>query len=321
VKKVLVWTVALAAGIVVAAWAAVELRWRRTFDAPFPAIVESHDPAALERGRYLVYGPATCAYCHVPREQWSTLEKGAELPLTGDHVFRLPFGEFLSPNLTPDASTGIGARSPGQLARVLRYGVRADGRAAFPLMAFHEMSDDDLADVIAFLRSRPAVAHAVPDHRLTLLGKTLMAFAIGPVGPSAAPRATSPKGLSIERGEYLANDVASCVECHTDRGGDGQFVGPKFAGGQKMDLALDKDRIAVPPNLTPDPSTSPIGRWDEGMFVTRFRAGEVIRGTPMPWGAYAHMTEDDVRSIYRYLKTLPPTVNHTGPPMQKRARE
>jgi len=74
----------------------------------------------------------------------------------------------------------------------------------------------------------------------------------------------------------------------------------------------------VPPNLTPEPSTSPIGRWDEGMFVTRFRAGEVIQGTPMPWGAYAHMTEDDVRSIYRYLKTLPPTVHDTGPAMRAR---
>ena len=95
------------------------------------------------KGEYLVYSAAACAYCHVPREEWDRLDKGERLPLTGHHLFRLPFGDFYSPNLTPDDGTGIGRRSDAELARVLRFGVRADGRAAFPLMEF-ELTDEDL---------------------------------------------------------------------------------------------------------------------------------------------------------------------------------
>ena len=314
------WLVALAVGLLMlvgVAFAAVELRSTRTFDVAPPVLAFVNDSETIERGRYLVYGPAACAYCHVPREQWTTLGEGTELPLTGNHIFRLPLGEFLSPNLTPDPATGIGRRTDAQIARILRLGVRADGRAAFPLMTYQHLSDDDLVAVIAFLKSREPVANAVPDHRLTLLGKALMAFAIEPIGPSTTPRRTSPVGLSVERGEYLANAVSSCAECHTDRGDNGELVGPRFAGGQLMDLA-DPTKIAVPPNLTPDTDTSPVGRWDEEMFVVRFRSGEVIPGTPMPWGAFARMTEDDVRSIYRYLRTLPPTRHDTGPGMRDR---
>ena len=297
--------------------AATELRSKRTFDVPYPAIAFPTDPATIERGRYLVYGPAACAYCHVPREQWTTLGEGTELPLTGNHIFRLGPVSFSPPNLTPDEATGIGRRTEGELARMLRHGVRADGRAAFPLMSYQNVSDDDLAAIVAFLRSRPPVANAVPGHRLTLLGKALMAFAIEPVGPATPPRRTSPVGPSVERGDYLANNVSACAECHTDRGPDGALVGPRFGGGQQMDLA-DPTKIAVPPNLTPDADTSPVGKWDEEMFVVRFRAGEVIPGTPMPWGAFARMTEDDVRSVYRYLRTLPPTRHDTGPGMRDR---
>ena len=58
------------------------------------------------------------------------------------------------------------------------------------------------------------------------------------------------------------------------------------------------------------------GQWSEDVFVARFRQGELIAGTPMPWGAYARMTDDDLRSVYRYLRTLPPAIHETGDPVQ-----
>jgi hypothetical protein len=306
----------LLAFLVVIAFVAIEIRSRRTFDAPMPPIAASTDPAIVAKGRYIAYAAAACAYCHIPRQQWAALDK-AELPLSGNHVFPLPFGQLISPNITPDMETGIGKRTDGELARIMRYGVRADGRAAFPFMSFHDMSDEDLTAVISFLRSQPAVRQDVPAHRLSLLGKALMAFAIQPTGPTTTPPATSPVAPSVERGEYLATRISSCVECHTDRDPrNGDFVGPKFGGGQKMDLAADSTRVAVPPNLTPDPKTSPVGLWSEDVFVGRFRMGETLAGTPMPWGAYARLTEDDLRSIYRYLRTLPPYEHDTGPRMQ-----
>jgi mono/diheme cytochrome c family protein len=295
--------------------AVVEWRWTGRFDAPYPAIAASTDPAMVAQGQYLVYGAAACAYCHVPREAWKTLDQGVRLPLTGDHLFRLSFGEIYSSNLTPDGASGIGERTDAELARVLRYGVRGDGRAAFPLMEF-QLSDEDLIAVLSYLRAQRPASHAVPDHRLSLFGKTLMAFAISPTAPPKTPPSASPKTPSIERGAYLANSVSSCGSCHTDRGNDGALREPPFGGGQRMDVAADATKVYVSPNLTPDPTTSPIGRWSEDTFVSRFRRGEEIAGTPMPWGAYARMTDDDLRSVYRYLRTLPPTVRRTGPPVQ-----
>jgi mono/diheme cytochrome c family protein len=300
-----------AAGIV------LEARWKRRFDAPYPAIGARPEPAIVARGEYLVYGAAACAYCHVPREQWGRLDRGERLPLTGHHLFRLPFGDIYSANLTPDQETGIGRRSDAELARVLRFGVRADGRAAFPLMEF-QLSDEDLTSIVSYLRSQRPVAHAVPEHRLTPFGKALMAFAIAPASPAAGARATSPAGATVERGAYLANNVSSCVSCHTNRGPDGALTGPAFGGGQRMDVAADATKVFVSPNLTPDPGTSPVGAWPEDTFVARFRVGEVIPGTPMPWGAFARFSDDDVRAVYRYLRSLPRTRNPTGPAMQAR---
>jgi len=318
VSRVFAWGILLVLVLAIAVLGSIELRWKRRFDAAYPSISASTDAAAIARGEYLVYGAAACAYCHVPREDWSRLEKGERLALTGDHLFRLPFGEIYSANLTPDRGTGIGARSDGEIARILRFGVRADGRAAFPLMEFR-LSDDDLAAVVSYLRAQPAVAHAVPNHRFSLFGKALMAFAIAPVQPAKAPPATSPAGATVERGAYLANDVSSCVSCHTNRGPNGALVGPPFGGGQRMDVAADATRVFVTPNLTPDPATSPVGAWPEDAFLGRFRLGELIPGTPMPWGAFKRLTDDDLRAIYRYLRSLPPTPNATGPAVQPKA--
>jgi len=298
--------------------AAVQVRWRRRFDAPYPAVAVSTDPAAVARGEYLVYGAAACAYCHVPREQWSRLDKGEPLPLSGDHLFRLPFGDIYSANLTSDPATGIGRRSDSELARILRFGVRADGRAAFPLMTFR-LSDEDLGDVVSYLRVQRPVARAVPEHRLSLLGKTLMAFAIAPEPLRRPALHTTPRGATLARGEYLANDVASCVSCHTNRASNGALVGAPFGGGQRMDVAADATKVFVTPNLTPDAATSPVGAWPEDTFVARFKAGELIPGTPMPWGAFARLTEEDVRAVYRYLRSLPPTRNAIGAVIQPKA--
>jgi hypothetical protein len=47
--------------------------------------------------------------------------------------------------------------------------------------------------------------------------------------------------------------------------------------------------------------------------------GEIVPGSPMPWGAFARFTDEDVRAIYRYLRSLPPTLNRTGPAIQPKS--
>ena len=58
--------------------AAIELRWTRRFEAPYPPLAASVDPAVVAEGEYLVYSAAACAYCHVPREQWAALDRGEQ---------------------------------------------------------------------------------------------------------------------------------------------------------------------------------------------------------------------------------------------------
>lgn len=317
--------IALGAIVVVAVVggaSAVNLRWKRTFEAPYPEIQASLDPAIIARGEYLAYGPAHCAYCHTPESEHEKLDAGEPVPLRGGLEFDLPFGKIFAPNLTPERETGIGARTDGELARVIRHGVRADGRAMIPFMEFHKLSDEDLIALISFLRAQPAVRNEVPDHAFNFMGKGLMAFLIGPVGPIGSPPAAGPaSAATIERGQYLANNVAACVSCHTNRSmKDGRFIGPRFAGGQVQQYTPDPRTVLVTPNLTPDSTTGHITNWAEADFVARFRAGLKIQGSHMPWGAYARMSEDDVRAIYRYLRSLPPVEYATGPIVQPKGR-
>jgi mono/diheme cytochrome c family protein len=317
-RRIVVGSVVVVIALLAVAVVVVEARWMRTFDAPYPVVQATTDPVLIEKGRYLVYGPASCAYCHVPKSEWPLLDRGEMVPLAGAHEFPLPFGVFYSSNLTPDRRTGIGRRSDRELARMLRHGVRADGRAPMPFMEYQAMSDEDLTAILSFLRSQAPVQREVPEHRLELMGKALFAFFIEPAPPRAARR-TSPRGATVERGEYLANDIALCVACHTNRNlMDGSFTGPKFAGGLKMDYAADPTKVQAPPNLTPDPRTGRIAQWSEEDFVDRFRRGPTFDESIMPWGAYRRMTDDDLRAIYRYLRTLDPVQNDTGAFVQEK---
>lgn len=296
----------------------VLLRWRRTFDEPLPDIHASTDSTVIATGRYLAYGPAHCAYCHTTAETAPALDRGEQPPLSGGFVFNIPPGTFRTPNLTPDRETGIGAMSDGQVARMLRYGVRRDGRAAVPFMNYHLLSDADIRSLISFLRSQPPVSHRVPPHSLNFIGKAVMAFVIKPIGPSTPPPAQSPPaGTSIERGAYLVTAVAECADCHTERSMlDGHFTGPRLAGGTAFEAEGRPDLLVVPPNLTPDPKTGRIASWTEDQFLARFRQGRLIPGTPMPWNAFARMTDDDLRAIYRYLRTVAPVEHDPGPSLR-----
>ena len=60
------------------------------------------------------------------------------------------------------------------------------------------------------------------------------------------------------------------------------------------------------PNLSPDSKTGHIADWTEEMFIKRFRKGKQIPESPMPWGPFSRMTDDELKAIYRYLKTVKP---------------
>jgi mono/diheme cytochrome c family protein len=315
-KKILVGFLLL---LVVAAFGlivTVNLRYDRTFDAPHPTIKASTDSALIARGRYLAYGPAHCSYCHAPLTGIQQVENGEEVPLKGGFDFKLPLGIIYAPNITPDEETGIGKLTDGELARALRYGVRHDGRALIDFMPFYDVSEYDLTAIISFLRSQQPVKNPRPEHEWNLLGKAVLSFAIKPMGDGEVPPSPAPDSTAAY-GQYIANSVANCRGCHTNRDMmTGAYVGPELAGPGRFEVFDELGNIidgkhVIAPNITPDPETGRMAGWTKKDFIKRFRDGRVIPGTPMPWGPFKRMSDIELTALFNYLQTVPPVKNVT----------
>jgi mono/diheme cytochrome c family protein len=300
-KKILKWSGLSLAGLALVLTVTVLVLERRSYDPGYPAVKASSDPAVIARGRYLAYGAAHCVDCH------------GGLALSGGVEFHLPFGTVRTANITPDRETGIGAMRDEEIARSLRYGVGRNGRTLLPFMPFADLSDEDLTAIVSFLRAQAPVQKRVETRSLNALGHVVLAFAIKPSGPTAPIKARVPAGATAAYGSYLVNSVGNCKGCHTNRDlRTGAFTGPSLAGGLQMESHVDTRTHFVTPNLTPDPATGRIANWTEEIFLARFRTGKGAQDTPMPWPAFARMTDDDIKAIYRYLRSLPPVHNDTG---------
>jgi len=315
-RKVFLATALLIVLAVLATTIYIASRQHLRFHPPEPAVVASADTAVIARGRYIVRNVADCGGCHGATDQIDAYMAGVETPLSGGFTFKIPPGEFRVRNITPDPETGIGRFSDGAIARALRYGVGYDGRALLPFMEMQGLSDEDLRAVVSYLRSQAPVRHPIPDHHYNLLGMIVRATALAnPVGPKTTPPKDSPRGATVENGRYLAGSVANCWACHTQRDPNtGGLTGTLYAGTVGFTDDLNPGRTWNPPNLTPAPKTGRTALLSEDEFVDRFRKGRLIAGSPMPWQAFSRMSEDDLRAIYRFLRTLPPVERDTGPP-------
>ncbi|HAP00154.1 MAG TPA: cytochrome C [Fibrobacteres bacterium] len=313
---------AAVAGFVILASVAATLYalvgYRKTWDVPLPATRASTDSSAIARGRYIVYGPGRCADCHSPDSTRPQLFLGQEVPLIGGPGEHTYLGTWSAPNLTPDSATGIGAVSDGQLARMMRHGVNREGRIGLPFMdAFADLTEEDLIAVLSFLRSLPPQPGVPPKPQLNLLGKITLSYFIQPYAPRTTLREKLTPEPSVRYGEYLANTLGGCGACHTARSlKTGEYLSPFFSGGLAFHSHLHPDTVYVSPNLTPDSATGRITAWSEQDFMQRFRAGLLIPDAPMPWGGFSRMTDDDLRALYRYLRSLAPVHHETGPTIQ-----
>jgi len=316
-RKILVALVVLVAIVVAGAATFVASRQNLKFDAPFPTVAASTDSTVIARGRYVVRTLANCYMCHGDTAQRAAFMAGADVPLSGGYHWDIPPGTFYARNITPDAETGVGSFSDGAIARALRQGVGSDGRALLPFMEMQGLSDEDLVAVVSYLKSQPPVHNVVPAHRYTLLGKVVKATVLAnPVGPKVAPPKATPQGATVENGRYLVESVGNCWACHTQRDEKtGQLVGPRFGGATGFLEPSDPGHVWAPPNITSDATTGRLGQMTEDEFVTRFRAGRLLPGSPMPWQGFMRMSDEDLRAIYRYLKTVPPVRRDVGPPV------
>ena len=119
------------------------------------------DEAQLKRGEVL-FQAADCVACH-------TDVKGGGRPLAGGRPLTTPFGVFFSPNISPDWQTGIGSWSEAEFRRALRKGVGRHRQYLFPVFpypAFTGMTDADIGDLLAYLRTRTPVEQLNKPHQL-----------------------------------------------------------------------------------------------------------------------------------------------------------
>ena len=263
-------------------------------------------PERLKRGAYLAEHVAGCTVCHTPHEDGpngseivpSKKGSGQVFPIAG-----LP-GTLIAPNITPDPETGVGNFTDDQLARAIREGISHDGQTLFPMMPYahyRRMSDEDLASVIVYIRALPPLRNPLPRTDIHFPVKYLVRGVPEPVRETVQADLSTP----VSRGEYLVN-LSVCSECHTPRKRGRPDSSMKFGGGQAFD---DSGKI-VSPNITPD--ATGIGNYTEDMFVKVMRTGYVGKrqlSTAMPWQFYGGQTEEDLKAMYAYLRTLPP-VSH-----------
>ena len=294
-------------------------------DTKLPSVQASTDPAVIEQGRYLVHSTAHCSQCHSTDDRPHP-EKIKTSPLRGGLAFKMgPLGTRYAPNLTPHA-TGIASRSDAELARTIKTGVLHSGELSFFMrIAAAVPSDEDVVAILSYLRSTKPETNEVPNGEWKLFGKVLLTYAFPPLTPRTDP---PPKHVppsetpSVERGKYLAENLMLCTTCHTkmDEKTFKRF-GP-VAGGSLPDRSHgddDGDMEFVAPNLTSHP-TGITGKMDEAAFVARLRAGRAFKSSIMPWENFSTATDADLKSVYLFLKSLPPTDNDVGQTYRKREK-
>lgn len=265
-------------------------------------------PQRLERGRYLATSLTGCMDCHSQRD-WTkhggpivagTEGRGEPFPLPG-----FP-GTVVAPNITPDPATGAGNWTDDQLARAIREGIAHDGGTLFPLMPYLEfarMSDEDLASIVVYIRSLPAINHAAPPTQIQFPVKYLIRNTPQPItGTVSSPNPAD----KLKWGEYLVQ-LGGCQSCHTPQSRGQAIAGMAFGGGQAFQGPWGTVSAA---NITPNPSG--ISYYDETLFIQALRTGYVKARelkAIMPYGVYGNLTDDDLKAMYAYLRTLAPVTH------------
>jgi mono/diheme cytochrome c family protein len=297
----------------------VQLTWNRPVSRPVSEMTAPTDAETVARGEYLYNYTEICWFCHGSEGSHSPGE-----PQAGGREFDATeigpgFGYLYGSNVTPDSETGIGVWSDGELVRAIREGMDREGRLIFPIMEaewYHGMSDEDALALVAYMRSLPPVRNEVPPNRLSFAAKALIALGmVKPQPPISEPVVAPPRGATAEYGEYLALHGSMCAGCHTPRSPNtGVYDMTRLFGGG--DFLIHEERLdATGTNLTPDGATG-LGDWTEEQFVTAMRTGVRPDGTVMvtfmPWLVYSRWTEDDLRAIWLYLRSLEP-IAHEAP--------
>lgn len=245
-----------------------------------------------------VFWAAGCASCHKAENSTDSLS------LPGGLHFKTPFGTFVAPNISTDPDTGIGTWTTAQFASAVLNGTSPEGQhyyPAFPYSTYARMTDQDVADLWAFMQTLPAVSRENAPHdlgfpfniRLSLGGWKLLFMDRDFVTQADTPE--------LERGRYLVEALGHCAECHTPRNALGGLDTARW-----MDGAPVPDGKGKTPGITPvhlNWSATDIAYYLETGFTPDFdSAGGEMAAVVLNTG---RLTAEDRAAIAAYVKALP----------------
>ena len=242
---------------------------------------------------------AGCIGCHTDTKPGAT-------PYAGGRALHTPFGVFYGPNITPHKDAGLGAWSEADFTRALRQGERPDGAhyfPAFPYASFTAMSDSDIKDLWAFLKSLPPVNKPNKEHDLKFpFGwRFLVTFWKWMFFGASAQTTTAQVTPEVQRGAYIARALAHCGECHTPR---------NFLGGSKSAqwFAGAKLPEGWAPNLTP----TRLKKWSDADLKSYLQTGMTpdsdVAAEPMNeviTNTTSQLNPADMAALIAYLRTVP----------------
>lgn len=274
--------------IITATYLITESHRNRVYDIQESSLLIDYSEESIENGRHIATIRG-CTDCH-----------GENL---GGKVFiEDPIvGLFIASNLTTGVG-GIGSEYTDEdYVKAIRHGVNKQNKSVIfmPSHEYNQIDSNDLASLIAYIRSLDPVDNELPSSKINLpfrlmylLDSEIHLFPAQLIDHTLPVPESPLKRTPLELGSYVA---ATCTGCH----------GAGFSGGKIP---------GVPPhwpeasNLTP---AGPLSSWTEADFLHAMRTGITPDGRElvnefMPWQVFGSMTDEELQGLFTYLQSLTP---------------
>lgn len=229
-----------------------------------------------------VFHAAGCAGCH-------GLD-GDPLVLAGGQEIQTKFGSLFSPNITSDPDNGIGGWSNSDFLNAVLLGQNPDGGeyygAVFPFASYAYMTPEDALDMRAFMQTLPSSDAKSKDHEINFSNAWVLEnWTENPVPLNAVNEAQQ------KRGQYLAEALGHCGECHTPRAN-----GIGFKNERDQSLAFQGESGLLG-GYAPNISAARLAGFDPAAFVTgALSQAKKLNGSPM--------TDPRMRRISKQMSVL-----------------
>lgn len=256
------------------------------------------DSVSIYEGKRLVL--SICAHCHY-NDEYGTLA-GRK------HGNPEKLGSFYSGNITKDSINGIGSWNEGELYYFFRTGIKPDGTYVFDMPKYPNLSEEDLASLIKFLKSDDALVKETPfknpKPEYSILLKILLKIWLKPIKYDGIFVKNPDKNNMVEWGEYLSTAKFSCFDCHSGNAVTNNYKNPekswRFFKGKNPHVDEEGKLVFSSPLLPIEE------KYSIEEFVNTVKTGYRPDGSILndPMFPFAQLSDDELGAIYLYLKQL-----------------